>query len=287
MSSPTIRAALQRLVDLDNSSIIEDGQWATKHENAIADAIEALATEPVGEGPSDEEIILQAGKFLAYSDAHMGDPARWEGSDADLLAFARAILAHLTRPAALPAPEVQRDAVIAAVTEALGNAYDCQRVWQAWSVGTMGQDDFALVAEDSDRVAEIADAAIEAMRLAAPAAPVPTGDDLAWRQPGWCNSSNECWWSPGPQDPWQLINPNMVYPSGWLLPHHAIPLPGRGGGGVSKPLSPDTRAVLAAIDGYGAPRETVAQGFRALAFLRPGGPITNEQLIRIAEELDP
>lgn len=58
-------------------------------------------------------------------------------------------------------------------------------------------------------------------------------------------------------------------------------------GGVSKPLSPDTRDVLAAIDCYGAPREAVAQGFRALAFLRPGGPITNEQLIRIAEELDP
>ena len=35
----------------------------------------------------------------------------------------------------------------------------------------MGQDDFALVAEDSDRVAEIADAAIEAMRPTTPAAP--------------------------------------------------------------------------------------------------------------------
>lgn len=56
---------------------------------------------------------------------------------------------------------------------------------------------------------------------------------------------------------------------------------------MSKPLSPDTRAVLAAIDGYDTPRVTVAQGFRALAFLKPGGPITNDQLIRIAEELDP
>jgi len=35
----------------------------------------------------------------------------------------------------------------------------------------MGEDDFELVAEDSDRVAEIADAAIEAMRPAAPPAP--------------------------------------------------------------------------------------------------------------------
>jgi hypothetical protein len=71
---------------------------------------------------------------------------------------------------------VQRDAVIAAVTEALGDAYDCQRVWDAWSVGTMGQDDFALVAEDSDRVAEIADAAIDAMRPATPPAPGEVGE---------------------------------------------------------------------------------------------------------------
>lgn len=59
----------------------------------------------------------------------------------------------------------QREAVHQAVAEALGSgAYDCTRVWSAWSYGTMGPDDFAPVAEDSDRVAEIADAAIEAIR---------------------------------------------------------------------------------------------------------------------------
>jgi hypothetical protein len=57
-----------------------------------------------------------------------------------------------------------REAVHQAVAEALGGAYDCQRVWEAWGVGTMGPDDFVPVAEDSDRVAEIADAAIEAFR---------------------------------------------------------------------------------------------------------------------------
>ena len=87
----------------------------------------------------------------------------------------KAVLA--ARPAAPAAPEAQRDAVIAAVTEALGHAYDCLRVWEAWSVGTMDQDDFALVAEDSDRVAEIADAAIEAMRPAA--LPAPEGGEVA------------------------------------------------------------------------------------------------------------
>jgi len=53
------------------------------------------------------------------------------------------------------------------------------------------------------------------------------------------------------------------------------------------PLSPDTKAVLAAIYGYDTPRVTVAQSFRALAFLMPTGPITPDQLIRIAKELDP
>lgn len=54
------------------------------------------------------------------------------------------------------------ESVIDAVAEALGDAYDCTRVWSAWSCGTMGPDDFALVSEDGDRVAEIAGAAIGA-----------------------------------------------------------------------------------------------------------------------------
>lgn len=69
------------------------------------------------------------------------------------------------------APSVLEDAalpeaVIDAVAESLGDAYDCWRVWSAWSYGTMGPDDFSMVAEDGDRVAEIATAAIEAYRAA-------------------------------------------------------------------------------------------------------------------------
>jgi hypothetical protein len=69
----------------------------------------------------------------------------------------------MTNPKPTPlSPAAQ--AVHAAVAEALGGgAYDCTRVWEAWQVGTMGPDDFVLVAEDDDRVAEIADAAIEAI----------------------------------------------------------------------------------------------------------------------------
>jgi EAL domain-containing protein (putative c-di-GMP-specific phosphodiesterase class I) len=69
----------------------------------------------------------------------------------------------------------QREAVHQAVAEALGSgAYDCLRVWSAWGVGTMGPDDFVPVAEDSDRVAEIADAAIETIR----AIPAPQAEEV-------------------------------------------------------------------------------------------------------------
>jgi len=62
-----------------------------------------------------------------------------------------------------PVADNTRQAVYAAVAEALGDsAYDCLRVWEAWGYGTMGPDDFYPVADDEDRVAEIADAAIEA-----------------------------------------------------------------------------------------------------------------------------
>ena len=68
----------------------------------------------------------------------------------------------------------RREAVHRAVVEALGSgAYDCLRVWEAWDVGTMGPDDFVPLAEDSDRVAEIADAAIDAIRAVPLPAPAP------------------------------------------------------------------------------------------------------------------
>ena len=87
--SNDIRAALERLVELDNSSIMEDNQWATKHENAIADAIEALAAEPVGEGPS-----------MAAIDEVMEAKRRWYA-----LGWQEAVAHWAARPAAPPAPE--------------------------------------------------------------------------------------------------------------------------------------------------------------------------------------
>lgn len=57
--------------------------------------------------------------------------------------------------------------VCEAVQEALGDAYDCTRVWAAWQHGTMSDDDFVLVADQSDRVGEIAAAVMEVLPASA------------------------------------------------------------------------------------------------------------------------
>jgi hypothetical protein len=67
---------------------------------------------------------------------------------------------------------------------------------------------------------------------------------------------------------------------------------------MTKPLSPDTRALLAVIDppenldgsfipASLTPRAQVALGLRALAFLKLSEPLAPGQLLRIADELDP
>lgn len=54
------------------------------------------------------------------------------------------------------------DSIIDATAEAIGEALDCTRVWSAWSYGTMSQNDFCSASENSERVVEIAQAAIRA-----------------------------------------------------------------------------------------------------------------------------
>jgi len=60
-------------------------------------------------------------------------------------------------------PETLRNKAFDAVQLALGDAYDCDREWSAWSWGTMTEDDFSPVDENPDRVAEIANAALDAV----------------------------------------------------------------------------------------------------------------------------
>lgn len=61
-------------------------------------------------------------------------------------------------------PQLTQDKLVEAVAEALGDAYDCIRAWRARGIGSMGPDDFLRVADDSDRVAAIVNAALDALR---------------------------------------------------------------------------------------------------------------------------
>jgi hypothetical protein len=63
--------------------------------------------EPEPVAPTDEEIFAEATKFLYFSFAHMGDPNKWDGTDADLLDFARAVLARWGAPAIAAELEAQ------------------------------------------------------------------------------------------------------------------------------------------------------------------------------------
>src|SRR3546814_1439431 len=64
------------------------------------------------------------------------------------------------------------------VREHLTSAYICTRVWEAWNVGTMGQDDF-IEASETEMGDEIAAAVIE--RFAQPAMPADSVDAERYR----------------------------------------------------------------------------------------------------------
>ncbi|MGX6999870.1 hypothetical protein [Caballeronia sp. KNU42] len=82
---------------------------------------------------------------------------------------ARVLMGAVNAP--LTITDEMKERAYDAVAEALGDAYDCDRVWSAWSVGTMRQDDFYPVADSSERVVEIADAAIAAILASTGAKP--------------------------------------------------------------------------------------------------------------------
>ena len=65
-----------------------------------------------------------------------------------------------------------------ALAETLGDALDCTRTWDAWHYGTMSDGDFVQVADDDERLEELARAAIAVLPPAVP--------ELARHQPCGC-----------------------------------------------------------------------------------------------------
>ena len=82
-------------------------------------------------------------------------------------------VASLSANAGEPRNAIDRDALIDAIAQGLHGTWHCTRVWEAWHVGTMSQDDFEPV-DESETPTEIADAVLAL--LAAP----PTAQAEGW-----------------------------------------------------------------------------------------------------------
>jgi hypothetical protein len=99
MTTPVIRAALERLVELDGTSItMRSKQSSLAWSDAIAAARAALAAKPVGEGPGDEAPEKEAPIWYNSDMASSWQAGRQDG-------WGEAI-ARWTHPATPPAPEV-------------------------------------------------------------------------------------------------------------------------------------------------------------------------------------
>ena len=83
-------------------------------------------------------------------------------------------VSSLSANAGEPRNAIDRDALIDAIAQGLHGTWHCTRVWEAWHVGTMSQDDFEPV-DESETPTEIADAVLAL--LAAP----PTAQAEGWR----------------------------------------------------------------------------------------------------------
>jgi hypothetical protein len=121
MSTPDIRAALERLIELE-----DDKGPAPAIANAWTDAItraRAALAEPVGEGPTDEKLIQLAIDTRLYRfQATAGDPVQYEMTEQQVHAFARAVLARWGRSTPQPIP----------VSERLPGEGDCDAEGRCW-----------------------------------------------------------------------------------------------------------------------------------------------------------
>ena len=91
-------------------------------------------------------------------------------------------VASLSANAGEPRNAIDRDALIDAIAQGLHGTWHCTRVWEAWHVGTMSQDDFEPV-DESETPTEIADAVL-ALLAAPPAAQAEGWISVDERLPG-------------------------------------------------------------------------------------------------------
>lgn len=58
---------------------------------------------------------------------------------------------------------VLRTVIANALSDSLGEAMDCTRVWSAWGYGTMSEDDFEIIADDPERLDELTQAVLNSL----------------------------------------------------------------------------------------------------------------------------
>jgi hypothetical protein len=221
--SNDIRAALERLIELDDTVPHNRPGWIQEWTNAIAAARAVLAAEPVG-----ERAINWPAYFLRVADKQ----AR------EIEEMLRQAPPGRVEP--LPAAPVNLE-LMAALIEIQRLRDLCQTLATppAPEPGEVGE--LVRRLEKKARMEELVggplaaglfiEAATLLQQLSAPApavVPVPVAE-RPWEKGGWTDLDGECWWCP-PDGPayWSMANPAMVY-GGWLLPAHAIPLTQTGG----------------------------------------------------------
>jgi len=69
-------------------------------------------------------------------------------------------------------PVINRESIRDAVADSMTGLYHCGRVWSAWGVGTMSEDDFSPAGEDEEILDNITDAVISAIATDRAARPV-------------------------------------------------------------------------------------------------------------------
>lgn len=120
--------------------------------------------------------------------SHRSEPAR------AFYTFSPEALADFHRQVCAASAQAQRvpdvDALADKIAECLRGTYHCNRVWEAWHVGTMSQDDFEPV-DESETPREIAEE-IAALLASTPAQPAQQ-ESLCACWPGrMCSRSNKC-----------------------------------------------------------------------------------------------
>ena len=135
--------------------------------------------EAIGAGGVSGPLIGQPQAMPDLSQLTERGAKAWAGVDAQGL---REGGASPSANAGGPRNAIDRDALIDAIAQGLHGTWHCTRVWEAWHVGTMSQDDFEPV-DESETPTEIADAVL-ALLAAPPAAQAEGWISVDERLPG-------------------------------------------------------------------------------------------------------